>query len=298
MFPSFFTSPLPDMARGRVPIPMDATPTYEPGPRLGSNPLGRLPFSVPRARRMPDNSVNRFQPRVSHTFTVHKQPTPDTNFYPGAFLFEHYDPAGMREHQGPYFLRSVSALNHYLFSDASVEEPQTQTTDAADLLKIWSPLGFQRTDPELNYGDTTRAVISVSLSHLSPHVPNIWLSAKPDMKEGDWLWFLVVRRRRVNPDGSAGRSFWCFVPHVQDTARPPAVELYTEIDSAGRVAATGAAVLVGMVHQLYNNTNEEPVTFKDTAASLVFPSNLTQLYQRMARGEMNLPQVEICRLLQ
>lgn len=281
-----------------IPEPMDAVPTAGPPTTSSQGVFSGLPYRIGSATTRNDSYGTRYQPRVGHTFVVYKQPKPDTNFYSGAFLFARCDAARMRDEPNTYFLRSVSALNHYLFSRASNADPACNSDDASDLLKVWSPLGFQIDDPEQKYSSEPRAVMSVSLSHHSPLVPNIWLAAKPDIADGDWLWFLIKRCVTVGGADGEKRRFWAICPHVEKTKSAPSVACYTERDKSGKVLSTGAAVPVGMVHQRYNMTRRDQETFQSTAKELVFPADLGLMYSQLEGGALELPLVEVCRLLQ
>lgn len=298
MFPASFSSPLSVAMGYSIPEPMDATAVAGPPTTSSQGVFTGLPYRVGDGLARSDTYGTRYQPRVGHTFVVYKQPKPDTNFYPGAFLFSRCDPARMRDEPQTYFLRSVSALNHYLFSNASINDRECNTDDANDLLKVWSPVGFQIDDPESKYSSEPRAIMSVSLSHHSPLVPNIWLAAKPELTDGDWLWFVIKKCKTIAIAGNVERKFWAICPHVERIKRAPSAECYTELRADGAVLSTGAAIPVGMVHQRYNMTNRDQETFQSVAKDLVFPVDLGLMYAKLEQGALELPLVEVCRLLQ
>lgn len=116
----------------------------------------------------------------------------------GTFNFVERNPRLDRDQQGLSHIRSVSALNHWLYTKPG-RKAYGQDFDVQKLARAWVPFGFQH--QHLRDDDRFRTRVA-NLTHRPAgraRVPDIWLALGRVARPGDRLWLLWVRYP-VDPD--------------------------------------------------------------------------------------------------
>lgn len=227
------------------------------------------------------NAHTHSLPKVHTTFTVYRQPgVRDPNFGNGMLIFSHADERLTKSSARVSHMKSLSALNHYLFSQDESNERFGNDKTATRLLRAWHFAGFQVVSPDDLFCNESYADITLSHAGISPFVLNIWLAAYPNVAELDHLWLLVKKCESHDK-----RKFWAFVPHVRtNNSKPPASTLVAADGSVG------AAIYVGQVFAIYNETSASASTFATSASLVAFPATLP-----VEDDALELPCVQILR---
>ncbi len=230
------------------------------------------------------NSHPTSLPKIQSTMTVYRKPgRPDPDFGNGMLLFCLSDPQQAKRDPQVSCVRSLSSLNHFLFSDDPEARKLNASHSPLELMRRWKFVGFQVVSPDDQFTNESYADLTVSHAGISPFLPNIWLAADPDVAEMDHLWLLVMRCT-----SHSGRNFWTFAPHVRRSNDSPSTGCVYVRD--GTSAFAMASIYIGQVYAIYNETTASASSFGAAASQLAFPTSLP-----VESDSLDIPFVQVFR---